>query len=175
MRRSGVILVVIAFAALSTAPAASQAPADQPVHRRIERSVVLDEPWRSRDGGGVQIFSASTGFPGGAVEYDVVVSATLELRTTSTDHADISASYHMESGAPHPPGLLAPQAFRFMSAAPGRTATATATWSETLAHTDDPVTFAIQAQAVDGPDKGTGARASGKKLTVVIDILPSDD
>lgn len=175
MRRLVVILAVIAAAATVAAPAASQAPPDQPAHRRIERSLVLDEPWRSTVGGGLQIFSVSTGLPGGAAEYDIVVSATLELRTTSTDHADISASYHVESGAPHPPALFAPQDFRLMSAAPGRTSTTTATWSGTLPHTDDPVTFAIQARAVDGPDEGTGARASGKKLTVVVDILPSDD
>ena len=175
MRRLVVIFAAIAFAALLAVPAASQAPPDQPVHRRIERSLVLDERWRSTAGGAVHIFSVSTGLPTGAAEFDIVVSATLELRTTSTDHVDISASYHVESGAPHLPGLFPPQDFRFMSPEPGRTSTTTATWSGTLARTDDPVTFAIQARAVDGPDKGTGARASGKKLTVVIDILPSDD
>ncbi len=175
MRR--VVLVALAAFAIGAValPAASQTPADQPVHRRIERSVVLDEPWRSTAGGGVQIYSVSTMLPAGAAEYDVVVSATLELRTTSTDHAEVSASYHVESGAPHPPGLFPPQEFRFMSAAPGRTSTTMAAWTGTMAQTDDPVTFGIQVRAVDGPDRGEGARASGKKLTLVIDILPAGD
>jgi len=174
MRRILVVSAAIASAALVAAPALSQTPSE-PGHVRIERSVVLDEPWRSTAGGGVQIYSVSTALPPGAAEYDVVVSATVELRTTSTDHAEVSATYHVESGAPHPPGLLPPQSFRFMSPAPGRTSTCTALWSVTLAATDDPVTFAIQARAIDGPDRGDTAKASGKKLTLVIDILPSDD
>lgn len=174
MRRILVVTAAICSAALLAVPALSQTPSE-PRHIRIERSVVLDEPWRSTAGGGGDIYSVSTALPSGAAEYDVVVTATLDLRTTSTDHAAISASYHVQNGAPHLPELLSPQDFRFMSAAPGRTSATTALWSATLAATDDPVTFAIQARVVDGPDRGDTARASGKKLTLVIDILPSDD
>jgi len=174
MRRVVLLFLAAACGALVAFPAASQPQPDQPIHRRIERSVVLDEAWRST-GGSVQIYSVSTTLPSGAAEYDVVASAALEMRTTSTDHAAVSASYHVESGAPHPPGLLPPQSFRFVSPVPGRTSTSTALWSVTLAATNDPVTFAIQVRAVDGPDRGETARASGKKLTLVIDVLPSDD
>lgn len=168
-------IVITASAVLVAVPAVSQTPApDESGHMRIERSIVLDERWRSTEAQAAQIFRESTHLPRAAAEYDVVVSATLELRTSSTDHAAVSATYHVESGAPHPPGAFPPQAFRFMSSKPGRPSTTTAVWSGTLAQTQDPVTFGLQVQAADGPDRGRRARASGNKLTIVIDIWPTD-
>ncbi len=174
MRRSALLAAVVAVPLLAALPAASQTSADTG-HRRIERSVVLEERWLSTAGGGITVLSVDTTLPPDVARYDVVATATLEMKTSSTDHVDVGAGYHVQDGSPHPVTLLSPLEYRFMSATPGATSTSTATWSERLEGTEHPVTFSLLARAGDGPDRGSAARASGKRVTFVVDILPAAD
>lgn len=148
-------------------------------HVRVERTLELDDRWRvatgSDFGNVVQLFSESVDTPSSAEEMDVVVSVSLDARTSKSDMASLSVTHHVQNGFPHPPGRMPPGEFKLVSPSPRIASVHHASWAARLSTQGFPVTFTLDVRADDGPDADRRARASGRKLTVVIEMWTAGD
>lgn len=163
-------LAVTAGVAASVAPVAARTPSAsaETGHLRIER--VFDysaDPWTAGCGSDYcaiqELFSVSVKAPD-VETVDIVVTVTMDYRTTPGDYVVVDSVY---GGGPRE--TLRPRGFRLASS--DRTTT-TLTWSRrnvpaagarySFASTVNPRTVT-----------GSGVHASGRKLTLVIDMEPS--
>ena len=173
---------VLAFGMVGTGATQSQQPpvsSEQLGHVRVERTVQLGEPWESRRGSErspvVNLLTESVDTPDSVEEMDVVLTATLDARTSRSDHALLRASSHVENGMPHPPSLMLPGPFKLVSPLPRVASAHHASWAGTLLTQGFPTTFLLDVQAMDGNDADQRAIARGSQLTVVIEMWPAGD
>lgn len=164
------------IAAVFALPAGSQTP---PAHVRYEKARTFSPRWRAHSGSDFQtrviLFQDDVTTPASADRVDVVVTATLDLRTSRGDEGDVRMGLTRAgtSGAGAP--RLRPGRFPCASPSPAADTTCTFTWiAKKVEGAGASYTFQLETGVHDGSDRGTSARSSGSKMTVVIDILPAD-
>lgn len=103
--------------------------------------------------------------PSAVSEVDVVLSATLDYRTSAGDSMAVEARYR----APGASGQLRPGRFRLVSPSPDLLTTSTLTWAKRrLPGAGRRYTFEILLLPRPGADDEM--EASGRKLTVVVEV-----
>lgn len=107
--------------------------------------------------------------PSDVPQVDIVVSATLDYRTSEGDSIPVEARYR----APGVPGRLQPGRFRLVSPSQDRLTTSTLTWAKRQLPAAG-LRYTFEIWVVPRPGADLAMEATGRKVTVVVEAWRSD-
>ena len=163
---------LMAFASLvfwGSATGASSHPTD---HRRYERTKRFTPPWEAfcspHECGVPTVIEMPVGTPSGAANVDVVLTLTLDYRTSASDWGALLASFR--EGSAGPTIVMNPRAYAIMSPSSDRFATTTLVWvKKGIRAAGRNYTFRVGVNPRRGDDD-PNVLVEGRKLSLVIDM-----
>lgn len=171
-------VMLLSIALWVAGPAGSQTPtgpatSEQLGHVRIERTIALRKPWQAHFSGAVvlspDLLRKQVQTPQSTTEVDVTLTATLDVET-GRDRVSLDA-YYIEENTPNSE-VMEPGSFLLKHRPPR--STTSLTWAATgIPAEGRTYEFVLRASVLDGKDRGVTATATGKRLTVVIEMWPA--
>ena len=172
-RAAWALAVLVALASLVFPASGSGAVPKLDDRRRYERAVTFQPWWQAfcdqHECGVPTLIEVAVTTPSDVAHMDVVVTLSLDYRTSPSDWGNVHAFFSEDDVAPAT--SMNPGAFPIMSPSPRHFASTTLTWVKRgVPAAGRSYTFAVDVVAKDGSGDSE-ATVRGTKLSVVIDMV----